>query len=136
MRFVLAMVLGGLVGFPQAVNAQGDQPTEQEPALDLEWLEWSDVQWLQWLLDVEQLGEPERSTWSRRRPPSEGSWLRLEVDFAGLRVVPRPPREVPKYGSWPRGKRIGVGVGVSLAVCGVLAAGITVAYMNEIWGDF
>jgi hypothetical protein len=136
MKVVLALVLAALVGFPQGVNAQGDQRTEQEPALDLEWLEWSDLQWLQWLLEVEQRVEPERPTWSRPRPPSEGSWLRLEAGFAGMRVVPRPPREVPKYGGWPRGKRIGVGVGVSLAVCGVLAAGITVAYMKEIWGDF
>jgi hypothetical protein len=136
MKVVLALALAALVGFPQGVNAQGDQRTEQEPALDLEWLEWSDLQWLQWLLEVEQRVEPERPTWSRPRPPSEGSWLRLEAGFAGMRVVPRPPREVPKYGGWPRGKRIGVGVGVSLAVCGVLAAGITVAYMKEIWGDF
>jgi hypothetical protein len=129
-------VLAGLVALPQSVNAQGDQRTEQEPALDLEWLEGSDLQWLQWLLEVEQRVEPKRPTWSRPPPLSEGSWLRLEAGFAGMRVVPRPPREVPKYGGWPRGKRIGVGVGVSLAVCGVLAAGITVAYMNEIWGDF
>ena len=130
------MVLAALVGFPHGVNAQGDQRTEQEPALDLEWLEWSDLQWLQWLLEVEQRVEPERPTWPPPPPLSEGSWLRLEAGFAGMRVVPRPPREVPKYGGWPRGKRIGVGVGVSLAVCGVLAAGITVASMKEIWGDF
>ena len=51
MRLVVVMVLAGLVAFPQSVNAQGDQRTEQEPALDLEWLEWSDLQWLQWLLE-------------------------------------------------------------------------------------
>ena len=136
MRLVVVMVLAGLVAFPQSVNAQGDQRTEQEPALDLEWLEGSDLQWLQWLLQVDQRVEPERPTWPPPPPLSEGSWLRLEAGFAGMRVVPRPPREVPKYGGWPRGKRIGVGVGVSLAVCGVLAAGITVASMKEIWGDF
>jgi hypothetical protein len=136
MRLALALVLAALVGFPQGVNAQGDQRTEQEPASNLEWLEWSDLQWLQWLLEVEQRVEPERPTWPPPPPLSEGSWLRLEAGFAGMRVVPRPPRKVPKYGGWPRGKRIGVGVGVSLAVCGVLAAGITVAYMKEIWGDF
>jgi hypothetical protein len=137
MRYLFGFLcVCALVGtLPQSVNAQGDQRTEQEPALDLEWLEWSDLQWLQWLLEVEQRVEPERPTWSPPPPLSEGSWLRLEVGFAGMRVVPRTPREVPKY-SWSRGKRIGVGVGVSLAVCGVLAAGITVAYMKEIWGDF
>ena len=131
-------VLAGLLASPLNVNAQSDQRTEQEPALDLEWLEGSDLQWLQWLLEVEQGVAPDLlvQELGPPAPPSEGSWLRLEVDFAGMRVVPRPPREVPKYGGWPRGKRIGVGVGVSLAVCGVLAAGITVAYMNEIWGDF
>jgi hypothetical protein len=136
MRFVLAMVLGGLVGFPQAVNAQGDQPTEQEPALDLEWLEWSDVQWLQWLLDVEQLGEPERSTWSRPRPPSEGSWLRLEVDFAGLRVVPRPPprppREVPELSKRQRkGVAIGVSVGVVVLIV-VIGTAVAVSNWEEL----
>ena len=139
MRYLVGLVcvLGGLVGFPQSVNAQGDQRTEQEPALDLEWLEGSDLQWLQWLLEVEQGVAPDLlvQELGPPAPPSEGSWLRLEVDFAGLRVVPRRPPEVPKYGSWPRGKRIGVGVGVSLAVCGVLAAGITGVYMKEIWGD-
>ena len=129
MKVVLALVLAALVGFPQGVDAQGDQRAEQEAALDLELVQWSDLQWLQWLLEVEHRAAPARA-------PSEGSWLRLEAGVAGMRVVPRPPRKVPKYGGWPRGKRIGVGVGVSLAVCGVLAAGITVAYMNEIWGDF
>jgi hypothetical protein len=138
MRYLLGFLcVCALVGTsPLSVSAQGDQRSEQEPALDLAWLEWSDLQWLKWLLEVEQRVEPERPTWPPPPPPSEGSWLRLEAGFAGMRVVPRPPRKVPKYGGWPRGKRIGVGVGVSLAVCGVLAAGITVAYMKEIWGDF
>ena len=138
MRYLFGFLcVCALVGTsPQSASAQGDQWTEQEPASNLEWLEWSDLQWLQWLLEVEQRVEPERPTWPPPPPLSEGSWLQLEVGFAGMRVVPRPPRKVPTYGGWPRGKRIGVGVGVSLAVCGVLAAGITVAYMKEIWGDF
>jgi hypothetical protein len=36
-------VLAGLVALPQSVNAQGDQRTEQEPALDFEWLEFETV---------------------------------------------------------------------------------------------
>jgi hypothetical protein len=132
MKVVLALVLAALVGFPQGVNAQGDQQTEQEPALDLEWLEWSDLQWLQWLLEVEQRVESERPTWPPPPPPSEGSWLRLEAGFAGMRVVPRPPREVREH-TLPRGKRIGIGVGVSLAVVGALAAGIGVASLNAAW---
>jgi hypothetical protein len=132
MRYLIGFmfVLAGLVALPQSVNAQGDQRTQQEPALDLEWLEGSDLQWLQWLLEVEQRVEPKRPTWSRPRPPSEGSWLRLEADFAGLRVVPkppppppRPPREVPEY-NWPRGKRIGVGVGIAVGVALVVGFGV------------
>lgn len=131
MRYLIGFmfVLAGLVALPQSVNAQGDQRTEQEPALDLEWLEGSDLQWLQWLLEVEQDVAPERPTWPRRPPPpSEGSWLRLEVDFAGMRVVPRPPPrpppEVPEYGGWPRGKRIGVGVGIAVGVALVVGFGV------------
>ena len=127
-------VLAGLVALPQSVNAQSDQRTEQEPALDLEWLEGSDLQWLQWLLEVEQGVAPDLlvQELGRPAPPSEGSWLRLEVDFAGLRVVPRPPpppppprppREVPEY-SWPRGKRIGVGVGIAVGVALLVGFGV------------
>jgi hypothetical protein len=94
----LMFVLARLVALPQSVNAQGDQRTEQEPALDLEWLEGSDLQCLQWLLEVEQ-----------------------RVGFAGMRVVPRPPPKVRKY-SMSRGKRIGIGVGVGLGVAAFLAA--------------
>ena len=131
MRLVVVMVLAGLVAFPQSVNAQGDQRTEQEPALDLEWLEGSDLQWLQWLLQVDQRVEPERPTWPPPPPLSEGSWLRLEVDFAGLRVVRRPlppqPPEVPEY-TMPRRKRIRIAVGVTVAVVvvGALIAGAAV----------
>jgi hypothetical protein len=111
----LMFVLARLVALPQSVNAQGDQRTEQEPALDLEWLEGSDLQCLQWLLEVEQRVEPERPTWPPPPPLSEGSWLRIEGGFAGMRVVPRPPPKVRKY-SMSRGKRIGIGVGVGLGV--------------------
>jgi len=133
MRYLVGFVcvLAGLVALPLSAGAQGDQRTEQEPALDLEWLEWSDLQWLQWLLDVEQLGEPER--WTRSRPPSEGSWLRLEAGFAGMRVVPRPlpspPPEVPRLN---KRQRIGVGVGVGLA----LALGITTAATVSTLGGY
>jgi hypothetical protein len=68
----LMFVLARLVALPQSVNAQGDQRTEQEPALDLEWLEGSDLQCLQWLLEVEQRVEPERPTWPPPPPLSEG----------------------------------------------------------------
>ena len=133
MRVVLAIVLAALVGFPQGVSAQGDQRTEQEPALDLEWLEWSDLQWLQWLLEVEQDVEPERPTWPPPPPLSEGSWLRLEAGFAGLRVVPRPlprpPREVPEY-TGSRRKRIGIGVGVGVALGLGIAAAVAVSQMD------
>jgi len=132
MKVVLALVLAALVGFPQGVNAQGDQRTEPEPALDLEWLEGSDLQWLQWLLQVEQGVEPERPTWSRPRPPSEGSWLRLEAGFAGMRVVPRPPPrpppEVPELG---KRQRKGIAIGVSLGVVVLIVViGTAVAVSN------
>jgi len=135
MKVVLTLVLAALVGFPQGVNAQGDQRTEQEPASNLEWLEWSDLQWLQWLLEVEQRVEPERPTWPPPPPLSEGSWLRLEAGFAGMRVVPRPPPKVGKYGM-RRGARIGIGVGVSFAVFGALAAGIGVAMTKAAFDDW
>jgi hypothetical protein len=135
MRVALAIVLAALVGFPQGVNAQGDQRTEQEPASNLEWLEWSDLRWLQWLLEVEQRVEPERPTWPPPPPLSEGSWLRLEAGFAGMRVVPRPPREVPKY-SMRRGKRIGIAVGVTLGAVGIVAVGASIGAARSIWGDF
>ena len=128
MKVVLALVLAALVGFPQSVNAQGDQRTEPEPALDLEWLEGSDLQWLQWLLQVEQGVEPERPTWSRPRPPSEGSWLRLEAGFAGMRVVPRPPPEVPELS---KRQRKGIAIGVSLGVVVLIVViGTAVAVSN------
>ena len=141
MRYLFGLLcVCALVGTsPLSASAQGDQRSEQEPALDLAWLEWSDLQWLEWLLEVEQRVEPERPTWPPPPPPSEGSWLRLEAGFAGMRVVPRPPprppREVPEY-SWPRGKRIGVGVGVSVAVLGIVAVGVGIASANSIWEDF
>jgi hypothetical protein len=133
MRFVLAMVLAVLVALPINVNAQGDQRTEQEPALDLEWLEGSDLQWLQWLLQVEQDVAPERPTWPRRPPPlSEGSWLRLEVDFAGLRVVPRPlPRPPPEVPELSKRQRKGIAIGVSLGVVVLIVViGTAVAVSN------
>ena len=126
-------VLAGLVALPLSVNAQGDQRTEQEPTLDLEWLEGSDLQWLQWLLEVEQRVEPKRPTWSRPRPPSEGSWLRLEAGFAGMRVVPRPlpppprpPREVPEYSRRQRKGKV-VGLALGLVVGLGIAAGVAVS---------
>jgi len=121
---------------PLSASAQGDQRTEQEPALDLEWLEGSDLQWLQWLLEVEQRVEPDLlvQELGQPAPPSEGSWLRLEAGFAGMRVVPRPPPKVRKY-SMRRGKRIGIGVGVGLGVAGILVTGIVAASMKAVWGD-
>jgi hypothetical protein len=122
-----------LVALPINVNAQGDQRTEQEPALDLEWLEGSDLQWLQWLLQVEQDVAPERPTWPRRPPPlSEGSWLRLEVDFAGLRVVPRPlPRPPPEVPELSKRQRKGIAIGVSLGVVVLIVViGTAVAVSN------
>ena len=131
MRLVVVMVLAGLVAFPQSVNAQGDQRTEQEPALDLEWLEGSDLQWLQWLLEVEQRVEPERPTW-RPPPLSEGSWLRLEAGFAGMRLVPRPlPSPPPEVQGLNRRQRIGIAVGVTAGVLVGLAIGGAVAVSNS-----
>ena len=54
----------------------------------------------------------------------------LEVDSAGLRVVPRPPREVPEY-TMPRKKRRGIAIGVTVgAVLVGLAIGTGVAVSN------
>ena len=137
MRYLLgSLCVCALVGTsPLSASAQGNQRTEREPASNLEWLEWSDLQWLQWFLEFEQSVEPERPTWPPPPPPSEGSWLRLEVGFAGMRLVPRPPPvvpmfvprpplEVPEY-TMPRRKRIRIAVGVTVAVVvvGALIAG-------------
>ena len=125
MKVVLALVLAAFVVFPQGVNAQGDQRTEQEPALDLELVQWSDLQWLQWLLQVEHRAAPARA-------PSAGSWLRLEAGVAGMRVVPRPlPRPPPEVSGFSRPQRIGVGIGVALGVLGIVAIGVSVSAFSN-----
>jgi len=131
MKVVLTLVLAALVGFPQGANAQGDQRAEQEAALDLELVQWSDLQWLQWLFEVEHRAAPARA-------PSAGSWLRLEAGVAGMRVVPRPlPRPPPEVPGLSRRQRIGVGIGVSLGVLGIVAIGVSVsAFSNNGEGIF
>jgi len=125
MKVVLALVLAALVGFPQGANAQGDQRVEQEAALDLELGQWSDLQWLQWLLEVEHRAAPARA-------PSAGSWLRLEAGVTGMRVVPRPlPRPPPEVSGFSRPQRIGVGIGVALGVLGIVAIGVSVSAFSN-----
>ena len=134
MKVVLTLVLAALVGFPQGVDAQGDQRAEQEAALDLELVQWSDLQWLQWLLEVEQRVEPGLlvQELGQPAPPSEGSWLRLEAGFAGMRVVPRPlPRSPPEVPGLSRPQRIGVGIGVALGVLGIVAIGVSVSAFSN-----
>ena len=137
MRYLVGFVfvLAALAALPQSVNAQRRSADEQKPALDLEWLEGSDLQWLQWLLQVDQRVEPERRTWPPP-PPSGGSWLRLELGFAGMRLVPRPPPVVPRFVPRPplevpereeksgvgRAK-IGLGVSVTAMVVGLAVSG-------------
>jgi len=107
-----------------------DQPKldgsgEEEHGSNLEWLEWSDLQWMQWLLRVEQRVDAEPAT--RSSPLSEGSWLRLELDFAGMRVVTRPP-PLSEETERRRRRRVGIGVGVTIAIVAVgLAVGAAAA---------
>jgi hypothetical protein len=132
-------VLAGLLDSPLSASAQEAIREPSKPASDLDWDEWLD---LQWLLQVDQRVEPGLlvQELGPPAPPSEGSWLRLEVDFAGLRVVPRPPpppprppREVPEYN---RRQRIGVAVGITLGVALGVAMGVGFAFSRGGLGGF
>ena len=72
MRFVLAMVLAGLVASPLSVSAQaGEEATASE----------------------ENLQEPAPPS----EPAPEEPALQLKLDAAGVDVVPSPPRTVDGY---------------------------------------
>ena len=132
MRYLVGFLcVSALVGaLPQSVDAQDSKRTEQEPVLGLEQLEGSDLQWLQWLLVVEGDVAPDLlvQELAQTAPPSNGSWLRLELDRTGMRVV---PRRTPEKGR-SRAFRVGVGVGVAVGVLAVLAVGATFAVANEL----
>ena len=124
-------MLVGLAVSPLSIAAQDvDEATlEEKRGPDLEWLEWSDVEWTSWLLGTHQgidLGLK-----SSAGAPSEGSWMRLELDAHAVRVVvPRPARNGGERSS-KRARRLGIGLGVSLAVvAGALAAG-TIAALSS-----
>ncbi len=134
MRYLIGFmfVLAGLLASPQSASAQEAIREPSKSASNLDWDEWLD---LQWLLQVDQRVEPDLlvQELGQPRPPSEGSWLRLEVDFAGLRVVPRPlpppprpPREVPEYSRRQR-KGMVVGLALGLVVGLGIAAGVAVS---------
>jgi hypothetical protein len=98
MRFVLAMVLAGLVGFPRGASAQdpeesaAPEPLAEEPAPAAE-------------------------------PAPEEPALQLKLDSAGIDVAPSPPRTVGGYSleeAELRVRRAKIGLGVSI---GVLLAG-------------
>jgi len=125
MRYLFGFIcVLALMVSPQSASAQEAIREPSKPASNLDRDEWSD---LQWLLQVDQRVEPERPTWPPPPPLSEGSWLRLEVGFAGMRVVtrppPRPPREVRELS---RRQRIGIGVGVGVALGLAIATAATV----------
>ena len=99
MRFVLAMVLAGLVALPLSVGAQDveeaatAEPGVQEPAPSFE-------------------------------PPSEQPALQLQLDDAGVEVAPSPPRTEDGYTLEEmelRVERAKIGIGVS---GGVFLAGV------------
>ncbi len=114
-----------LVALPQRGAAQDAKEGAPKFALasgsDLEWIEWSDVQWLQWLLQAEQRVDAKPA--ARSSPLSEGSWLRLEVDFAGMRVLTRQSPLTEHTNPNPRRRRVGIGVGVTL---GIVAFGLAI----------
>ena len=114
---------------------------EGEHGSNLEWVEWSGLQSLQWLLQGQPRIDPEPAT--RLPPLSEGSWLRLELDFAGVRVVPMPPSklelvpppklELDSAGMEVRVRRAKIGIGVSTVP--ILVGGI-IAISSEFVGGF
>ena len=92
MRLVLAMVLGGLVGFPLSVSAQ---PAEEDS------------------LSSWQVAEGA----SLEQPAPEEPALQLKLDEAGVAVVPGYP---PRFDELElRVKRAGIGMGVSAGSVGV-----------------
>ena len=111
MRFVLAMVLAGLVALPLSVSAQAG---EGEGGSRLE--RWH----------PEAFVDPSQ-------PASEPA-LKLEVDSTALEVTPTAPptlEELERQEKKRRGRAIGIGIGVTLGVALVgLAIGSAVAMSN------
>ena len=103
MRFVLAMVLAGLVGFPLSVSAQ---PAEEDSLSS-------------WQVDEGA---------SLEQPAPEKPALELKLDEAGLDVAPGYPpptlEELERQKKKRRRRRIGIGVGVTL---GAFIVGTTIA---------
>ena len=105
MRYLVGFVcvLVGLAVSPLSIAAQDvDEATlEEKRGPDLEWLEWSDVEWTSWLLGTHQgidLGLK-----SSAGAPSEGSWMRLELDNVGSASQPQSglAREASEQGRLP-----------------------------------
>jgi hypothetical protein len=111
---VLAMVLAGSVGFPQGVSAQaGEEGETTEPNLQ----------------------EPTPAS----EPAPEEPALQLQLDDAGVEVVPTPPRTADGYTLEEmelRVKRANIGLGVSGAAFGIGAVMTTVAGLESAFECF
>ena len=119
MRLVLAVVLAGLVALPLSVSAQaGEESTEpnvEEPAPPSE-------------------PAPEEPPPSLEPTPEESA-LQLELDAAGVEVVPTPPRTADGYTLEEmelRVKRAKIGL---ITSGGVFAAGVVLGALGLFGGD-
>ena len=117
LQFVFVLALS-----PAGVGAQSHQPRLVYADAGLG--DWSDLQWMQWLLQAEEVADPEPDTWPPPpdTSPSEGTWLRLDLDRTGISVIPNPAMALDQVvtaeeqGHLKKQKRVVIGVSVALAV--------------------
>ena len=131
LQFVCVLALS-----PAGVGAQSHQPRLVYADAGLG--DWSDLQWMQWLLQAEEVADPEPDTWPPPpdTSPSEGSWLRLDLDRTGISVIPNPAMALDQVvtaeeqGHLKKQKRIVIGVSVALVV---VVAAVTLGAVAATW---